>query len=95
MRRDRQCLSAQGSPEGGPQPIRGSLKEDPHYAPNLGLGKVYERMKKEAESVEAYERYLHELPSAKDAADAKDAQRAVARLQKNWGRAKKAVTSDK
>ncbi len=85
-----------GALEGALSRFEEALKANPHYAPAyLGLGKVYERMKKKQKALEAYQRYLDELPSAKDAADAKDAQRAVARLQKELGSSPKAVTSDK
>ena len=85
-----------GALKGALSRFQEAVKDNPHYAPAyLGLGKVYERMKKKQKALDAYQRYLDELPSAKDAADAKDAQRAVARLQKELGPNPKAVTSDK
>jgi tetratricopeptide (TPR) repeat protein len=75
-----------GNLKGALSRFQEAVEDNPHYAPAyLGLGKVYERMKKKQKALEAYERYLNELPSAKAAAEAKDAQRAVARLQKQVG----------
>jgi tetratricopeptide (TPR) repeat protein len=60
-----------------------AIHSDPYYAPAyLGLGKVYEKLGKDDQALDAYEKYLDLLPSDKDAEDAKSAHRAIDRLRK-------------
>lgn len=59
-----------------------AIKTDPFYAPAHGqLGKVYEKLGRREEALQAYRTHLEVLPSAKEAAKATDVRKAITRLE--------------
>lgn len=59
-----------------------AARDDPYYAPAyLGLGKVYEKMRKKREALAAYRKYLDALPSQKQADEATSVHKAIKHLE--------------
>ncbi|HXH50057.1 MAG TPA: tetratricopeptide repeat protein [Terriglobia bacterium] len=64
-----------------------AARDDPYYAEAyLGMGKVYEKMGKGREALDAYNKYLDTLPSKKQADEATDVQKAIRRLERELHR---------
>ena len=64
-----------------------ATRDDPYYAEAyLGIGKVYEKMGKDREALDAYNKYLDTLPSKKQADEAIDVQKAIHRLERELNR---------
>jgi tetratricopeptide (TPR) repeat protein len=64
-----------------------AARDDPYYAEAyLGMGKVYEKMGKDREALDAYHKYLDTLPSKKQADEATDVQMAIRRLERELSR---------
>jgi tetratricopeptide (TPR) repeat protein len=64
-----------------------AARDDPYYAEAyLGMGKVYEKMGKDREALDAYNKYLDTLPSKKQADEATDVQTAIRRLEREMAR---------
>ena len=64
-----------------------AARDDPYYAEAyLGMGKVYEKMGKGREALDAYNKYLDTLPSKKQADEATDVQKAIRRLEHELNR---------
>jgi tetratricopeptide (TPR) repeat protein len=67
-----------------------AARDDPYYAEAyLGMGKVYEKMGKDGEALDAYHKYLDTLPSKKQADEATDVQTAIRRLERELNREQK------
>jgi tetratricopeptide (TPR) repeat protein len=64
-----------------------AARDDPYYAEAyLGLGKVYEKMGKDRDALDAYNKYLDTLPSKKQADEATEVQQAIHRLERELNR---------
>jgi tetratricopeptide (TPR) repeat protein len=69
-----------------------AIHTDPDYAPAyLQLGKVNEKLGRKRQALAAYRKYLSALPSEKQAEEAKDAHRAIRRLEREVGDARRAL----
>lgn len=68
-----------------------AIRTDPDYPrAYLGLGRVYEKLGRPRQALEAYRHYLDALPSAKQAQEAREVHQAIARLERELNAAKKA-----